>query len=65
MRRTDLNTDNMAAKTVIEAAEIAAEFLYHLYDDLGASEEEGIEKASEIYEMISGKELDSESVLGV
>lgn len=55
----------MAAKTVIEAAEIAAEFLYHLYDDLGASEEEGIEKASEIYEMISGKELDSESVLGV
>ena len=55
----------MAEKTVKEAAEIAAEYLYHLYDDLGGDEEEGIERASEIYQMICGEEMNSEEILGV
>lgn len=55
----------MAAKTVQGAAEIAAEYIYHLFDDLGADEEEGIEKAKEIYEMICDKVFDSEVVLGI
>lgn len=55
----------MAAKTVEEAAEIAAEFIYHLFNDLGAEEEDGIEKAKEIYEMICDKNFISEDILGI
>ena len=55
----------MAAKTVKEAAEMAADFIYHLYDDLGAEECEGIEQAQAVYHLITGEELDVEGVLGV
>ena len=55
----------MAATTIKGAAEIAADYIYHLFDELGASEDEGINHAAELYQMISGEEMDSESVLGV
>lgn len=56
----------MAAKTVKGAAEIAAEYMYHFFDDvLNGEEEEAIERASEIYEMICGEKMNSEVVLGI
>jgi len=55
----------MAVTTIEGAAEIAAEYIYHLFDELGASEEEGIERACELYKLITGEECDTETVLGV
>ena len=54
----------MAATSVEGAAQIAYEYIWNVfYDDL-ASPEEGVNKAAEIYYLITGKELDFEGVLG-
>ena len=54
----------MKATTAQQAAEMAADFIYHVfYEDL-ASPEEAVDKAAQIYEYILGEELDFEGVLG-
>lgn len=55
----------MSATSVKGAAEIAADYLYHLFDELGAGEQEGIDHAAELYQLITGEEMDVEGVLGV
>jgi hypothetical protein len=54
----------MAANNVKQAAEIAADYIWHLFYDELASPEDGVDKAGEIYSLICGEELDYDAVLG-
>lgn len=56
----------MAAKSVIEAAEIAAEFMFHHMDEcIGAEFEDCINPTKDIYHAITGQELDVNGQLGI
>lgn len=55
----------MAAKSVREAAEIAAEFMYHHMEENGGEFEDCINPAKDIYMAITGEELDVEGQLGI
>ncbi len=55
----------MKAETVKQAAEIAAEFIYHYLYDLGSVARECVDAASEIYAEITGEELNTEEFFGM
>jgi len=56
----------MAAKSVIEAAEIAAEFMFrHMEVYIGGEFEDCINPAKDIYYAITGQELDVNGQLGI
>ena len=56
----------MAAKSVKEAAEMAAEFMYrHMEEAIGGEFEDCINPAKDIYALITGEELDIEGQLGL
>lgn len=56
----------MAARSVREAAEIAAEFMYHHMEETICGEfEDCINPAKDIYMAITGEELDVEGQLGI
>ena len=53
-------------KTVKEAAEVAANYMYDYYDNVICGEQkEGIEFACDIYKTITGEDMDVEAVLGI
>ena len=55
----------MEAKTVEQAAEMAADLMIHFMYELGSESRDADNAASDIYEYITGKQLDVENVLGV
>lgn len=53
------------AKTVEEAAEIAADFIYNYMYELGAEREDCEDAAHDIYYTITGEHLDVEDFFGL
>lgn len=52
------------ANTVLEAAEIAAEYIYHFLYHSGAEVEDCLNEASNIYTQITGEELNAREYFG-
>ncbi len=49
-----------------EAAEMAADYMYHfMLEDLGSSDEDAINAAAGVYQHITGEELNAEEFLGL
>ena len=55
----------MKANTVQQAAEMAADFIFHFMEEMGSEKNDAINAASQIYKYITDTSLDVEGVLGV
>ena len=55
----------MAAKSILGAAEIAADWVFHFLEEMGEYEDACVQSASDVYKAISGQKMNVEDILGI